>query len=118
MGRVNGPLESLQSKVITSVTGLVTVDTREVDPNMRECTFNVLVPGRRYNITVATRSGNLSASASVEGRTGESSAGGCGLRIPTLKRSLLSFSPDGVTDRQAEEFRCRQPSGLLGKTSR
>lgn len=55
---------------------MVTVDTREVDPNMRECTFNVLVPGRLYNITVATRSGNLSASAWVEGRTGESPAGG------------------------------------------
>ncbi|KAM9705755.1 receptor-type tyrosine-protein phosphatase beta isoform 1-T2 [Menidia menidia] len=47
----------------------VTVDTREVEPNMRECTFNVLTPGRRYAITVATRSHNLSTSASVEGRT-------------------------------------------------
>lgn len=37
---------------------------------MRECTFNVLTPGRRYVITVATRSRNLSSSVSVEGRTG------------------------------------------------
>ncbi|CAG5926580.1 unnamed protein product [Menidia menidia] len=50
-------------------TDNVTVDTREVEPNMRECTFNVLTPGRRYAITVATRSHNLSTSASVEGRT-------------------------------------------------
>uniref|UniRef100_A0A3Q3W1C4 protein-tyrosine-phosphatase n=1 Tax=Mola mola TaxID=94237 RepID=A0A3Q3W1C4_MOLML len=48
----------------------VTVDTREVEPNMRECTFNVLTPGRQYSITVTTRSRNLSSSVSVEGRTG------------------------------------------------
>lgn len=46
------------------------MDTREVEPNMRECTFNVLTPGRRYTITVTTRSRNLSSSVSVEGRTG------------------------------------------------
>uniref|UniRef100_A0A8C4DSE1 protein-tyrosine-phosphatase n=1 Tax=Dicentrarchus labrax TaxID=13489 RepID=A0A8C4DSE1_DICLA len=47
----------------------VTVDTREVGPNMRECTFNVLTPGRLYTITVTTRSRNLNASVSVDGRT-------------------------------------------------
>lgn len=51
-------------------TGNITVDTREVEPNMRECTFNVLTPGRYYTITVATMSRNLSSSVSVEGRTG------------------------------------------------
>ncbi|CAN9508322.1 unnamed protein product [Ophioblennius macclurei] len=47
----------------------VTMDTREVDAKMRENTFNVLTPGRRYTITVTTRSNNLSTSVSVEGRT-------------------------------------------------
>uniref|UniRef100_A0A3B3TMT4 protein-tyrosine-phosphatase n=1 Tax=Poecilia latipinna TaxID=48699 RepID=A0A3B3TMT4_9TELE len=45
---------------------------RHGNPNMRECTFNVLTPGRQYVITVATRSGNLNTSVSVEGRTGVS----------------------------------------------
>jgi len=47
------------------------VDTRSVEPNMRECTFNVLTPGRKYTVTVTTRSGNLNTSVSLEGRTGE-----------------------------------------------
>lgn len=46
------------------------MDTREVEPNMRECTFNVLTPGRDYTIIVATMSRNLSSSLSVDGRTG------------------------------------------------
>uniref|UniRef100_A0A3B3V3C4 protein-tyrosine-phosphatase n=1 Tax=Poecilia latipinna TaxID=48699 RepID=A0A3B3V3C4_9TELE len=41
-----------------------------------ECTFNVLTPGRQYVITVATRSGNLNTSVSVEGRTGVLSSSG------------------------------------------
>lgn len=41
-----------------------------MEPNMRECTFNVLTPGRLYSITVTTRSGTLNTSVSVEGRTG------------------------------------------------
>uniref|UniRef100_A0A3B3TNW6 protein-tyrosine-phosphatase n=1 Tax=Poecilia latipinna TaxID=48699 RepID=A0A3B3TNW6_9TELE len=40
------------------------------------CTFNVLTPGRQYVITVATRSGNLNTSVSVEGRTGVLSSSG------------------------------------------
>uniref|UniRef100_A0A665TBP3 protein-tyrosine-phosphatase n=1 Tax=Echeneis naucrates TaxID=173247 RepID=A0A665TBP3_ECHNA len=44
--------------------------SREVEPNMKECTFNVLQPGRRFVITVTTRSGKLNTSVSVEGRTG------------------------------------------------
>ncbi|XP_053718746.1 receptor-type tyrosine-protein phosphatase beta [Synchiropus splendidus] len=47
----------------------VTLHTRQVEPNTRECTFNVLTPGRRYTITVTTRSWNLNASVEVEGRT-------------------------------------------------
>ena len=46
------------------------MDTREVEPNMRECTFNVLTPGRLYTITVTTRSGKLNTSVLLEGRTG------------------------------------------------
>ncbi|XP_056131706.1 receptor-type tyrosine-protein phosphatase beta-like [Lampris incognitus] len=49
--------------------GNITMDTREVEPNMRECTFNVLTPGRLYIITVTTKAGPLSSSASVEGWT-------------------------------------------------
>uniref|UniRef100_A0A3Q2EEM7 Fibronectin type-III domain-containing protein n=1 Tax=Cyprinodon variegatus TaxID=28743 RepID=A0A3Q2EEM7_CYPVA len=45
------------------------VGTREVDSNTRECTFNVLTPGRHYTITVTTRRGKLNTSVSVEGRT-------------------------------------------------
>lgn len=47
------------------------MDTRELQPNTRECTFNVLVPGRLYTVTVTTRSGTLNASVSLQGRTGE-----------------------------------------------
>ncbi|XP_069760174.1 receptor-type tyrosine-protein phosphatase beta isoform X2 [Narcine bancroftii] len=35
----------------------------------KECSFSGLVPGRKYTITVTTISGQLSKSASVEGRT-------------------------------------------------
>lgn len=38
---------------------------------MRECTFNVLMPGRVFTITVTTKSGELNSSVSVLGRTGE-----------------------------------------------
>ncbi|KAJ8373768.1 hypothetical protein SKAU_G00043480 [Synaphobranchus kaupii] len=50
--------------------GGVTVAERHLSRDMRECTFNVLVPGRLYSILVATNSGDLSSSASVTGRTG------------------------------------------------
>ncbi|XP_065807376.1 receptor-type tyrosine-protein phosphatase beta isoform X1 [Labrus bergylta] len=64
----HAPSGSRDSYFLTLSHGNVTVD-REVEPNMRECTFNVLTPGRRYNITVATRSGKLNSSVSVEGTT-------------------------------------------------
>ncbi|XP_061662406.1 receptor-type tyrosine-protein phosphatase beta isoform X2 [Syngnathoides biaculeatus] len=65
----HAPSGSRDAYFLTLRHGDVTVDTREVEPHARECTFNVLTPGRTYDISVATASGNLSASASVEGRT-------------------------------------------------
>ncbi|XP_027007234.2 receptor-type tyrosine-protein phosphatase beta isoform X1 [Tachysurus fulvidraco] len=50
-------------------TGSTAVKTRELPRDMRECTFNVLVPGRLYKIVVTTTSGNLNSSAAVTGRT-------------------------------------------------
>ncbi|XP_020781984.1 receptor-type tyrosine-protein phosphatase beta isoform X1 [Boleophthalmus pectinirostris] len=47
----------------------VTVATRKVQASMRECTFNVLTPGRHYTITVVSRSGTENSSVSVEGQT-------------------------------------------------
>ncbi|AWO98279.1 putative receptor-type tyrosine-protein phosphatase beta [Scophthalmus maximus] len=67
----------------------VTVDTREVEPNMRECTFNVLTPGRRFTVTVTTRSGKLNTSVSLEGRT-----------VPMALRSI-TLSSSGVDSLQA-----------------
>lgn len=68
----HAPSGSRDSYFLTLRHSNVTVDTREVEPNMRECTFNVLTPGRQYSITVTTRSRSLNTSVSVEGRTGES----------------------------------------------
>ncbi|XP_077400603.1 receptor-type tyrosine-protein phosphatase beta isoform X2 [Vanacampus margaritifer] len=65
----HAPSGSRDAYFLTLRHGNVTVDTREVEPHMRECTFNVLTPGRIYNITVTTRSGNLNASVFVQGRT-------------------------------------------------
>lgn len=60
----------LQGLMSSCIIDNVTMDTREVEPNMRECTFNVLTPGTLYTITVTTRSGRLNTSVSLEGRTG------------------------------------------------
>uniref|UniRef100_A0A3B5A9G7 protein-tyrosine-phosphatase n=1 Tax=Stegastes partitus TaxID=144197 RepID=A0A3B5A9G7_9TELE len=57
---------------------------QEVEPNMRECTFNVLTPGRQYTITVTTRSRKLNTSVSIEGRTGESSSRPVGTKSVTV----------------------------------
>ncbi|XP_029901748.1 receptor-type tyrosine-protein phosphatase beta-like isoform X2 [Myripristis murdjan] len=65
----HAPSAARDSYFLTIRHGNDTVDTREVEPNMRECTFNVLTPGRLYAITVTTRSGKLNSSVSVEGRT-------------------------------------------------
>ncbi|KAG7218591.1 hypothetical protein INR49_019412 [Caranx melampygus] len=65
----HAPSGSRDGYFLTITHDNVTMDTREVEPNMRECTFNVLTPGRRYTITVTTRSGKLNTSVCVEGRT-------------------------------------------------
>ncbi|KAM8739685.1 receptor-type tyrosine-protein phosphatase beta [Acanthopagrus schlegelii] len=65
----HAPSGSRDDYFLTIRHGNVTVDTRKVESNMRECTFNVLTPGRLYTITVTTRSWSLNASVSVEGRT-------------------------------------------------
>ncbi|XP_038161140.1 receptor-type tyrosine-protein phosphatase beta isoform X2 [Cyprinodon tularosa] len=66
------------------------VGTREVDSNTRECTFNVLTPGRRYTITVTTRRGKLNTSVSVEGRTAP------------MALSTIKLSNTGVSSLQAQ----------------
>ncbi|XP_058272942.1 receptor-type tyrosine-protein phosphatase beta isoform X2 [Hemibagrus wyckioides] len=50
-------------------TGSTAIMTRTLSRDMRECTFNVLVPGRLYKIVVITTSENLNSSAAVTGRT-------------------------------------------------
>ncbi|XP_016340007.1 receptor-type tyrosine-protein phosphatase beta isoform X4 [Sinocyclocheilus anshuiensis] len=45
------------------------IHTRTLSRDMRECTFNVLTPGRLYDITVTTTTKNLRGSATVKGRT-------------------------------------------------
>ncbi|KAB5542066.1 hypothetical protein PHYPO_G00087170 [Pangasianodon hypophthalmus] len=50
-------------------TGSTAIQTRRLTRDMRECTFNVLVPGRLYKIVVITTSGDLRSSAAVTGRT-------------------------------------------------
>ncbi|ROL52166.1 Receptor-type tyrosine-protein phosphatase beta [Anabarilius grahami] len=53
---------------------------------MRECTFNVLTPGRLYDITVTTITQNIHSSATLKGRT-----------LP-LKVNHLKLSNMGKTD--------------------
>lgn len=64
----------------------VTVVLRQTDPativaqrvlswEARECTVDVLTPGRLYTVTVATHSGDLSSSASVTARTSKPTSG-------------------------------------------
>uniref|UniRef100_A0A3Q3J0X5 protein-tyrosine-phosphatase n=1 Tax=Monopterus albus TaxID=43700 RepID=A0A3Q3J0X5_MONAL len=74
---------------VLCLAGNVTMDMREVEPNMRECTFNVLTPGRQYTITVTTRSGKLNTSVSLEGRT-----------VPMALRAI-TLSSSGVDSLQA-----------------
>ncbi|XP_062850734.1 receptor-type tyrosine-protein phosphatase beta [Trichomycterus rosablanca] len=49
--------------------GSTVIQTRRINRDMRECTFNVLIPGCLYRIVLLTTSGNLRSSASVTGRT-------------------------------------------------
>lgn len=47
----------------------ITVAQRYLSWEARDCTFNLLTPGRLYTITVVTNSRNLSSSVSVTART-------------------------------------------------
>uniref|UniRef100_A0A8C2B124 protein-tyrosine-phosphatase n=1 Tax=Cyprinus carpio TaxID=7962 RepID=A0A8C2B124_CYPCA len=49
--------------------GDVTVDTQTLSRGVQECSFNKLMPGHTYMITVTTNSGDRSSSAHVSGRT-------------------------------------------------
>ncbi|KAM9569680.1 LOW QUALITY PROTEIN: receptor-type tyrosine-protein phosphatase beta-like [Salvelinus alpinus] len=49
--------------------GNTVVSQRTLSRDTRECTFNVLTPGRQYAIAVTTNSGGLNSSTSVIGRT-------------------------------------------------
>ncbi|XP_062374632.1 receptor-type tyrosine-protein phosphatase beta [Sardina pilchardus] len=49
--------------------GNTTLGVRELNADMRECTFNVLTPGRAYQINVLTITGAFCSSASLTGRT-------------------------------------------------
>ncbi|KAM4615531.1 receptor-type tyrosine-protein phosphatase beta isoform 2-T2 [Polymixia lowei] len=96
----HAPSASRDGYFLEILHGNVTVDTREVEPNMRECTFNVLTPGRLYTIVVTTRSGELNSSASVEGRT-----------VPMALRSITLTS----TARRADSLQAswEKPPGDL-----
>lgn len=63
----------------------ITVAQRYLSWEARDCTFNLLTPGRLYTITVVTNSRNLSSSVSVTARTST-----CNF-IP-----LLLFCKDGM----------------------
>ncbi|XP_067248538.1 receptor-type tyrosine-protein phosphatase beta isoform X2 [Chanodichthys erythropterus] len=62
------------------------IQTRTLSRDMRECTFNVLMPGRLYDITVTTITQNIHSSATLRGRT-----------LP-LKVNHLKLSNKGNTD--------------------
>ncbi|CAL8263724.1 unnamed protein product [Merluccius merluccius] len=55
--------------VLRQVKPAAVVSERTLPWEARECTFNVLTPGRQYTVTVTTSSGNLSSSVSVSGWT-------------------------------------------------
>ncbi|XP_071358244.1 receptor-type tyrosine-protein phosphatase beta-like [Trachinotus anak] len=95
----HAPSGSRVSYFLTIRHDNVTVDTREVDPNMRECTFNVLTPGRHYTITVTTRSGKLNTSVSVEGRTVPNALHAINLRSSGVNSLQASWEkPPGDVD--------------------
>uniref|UniRef100_A0A8C1LK06 protein-tyrosine-phosphatase n=1 Tax=Cyprinus carpio TaxID=7962 RepID=A0A8C1LK06_CYPCA len=75
------------------------IQTRTLSRDMRECTFNVLTPGRLYDITVTTTMKNLCSSATVMGRT-----------LP-LKVNRLKLSNKGKSDSLNASW--EKPSGDL-----
>nr|ACN64933.1 protein tyrosine phosphatase [Danio rerio] len=62
------------------------IQTRNLSRDMRECTFNVLTPGRLYDITVTTTAKIIRSSATLQGRT------------QPLKVNHLKLSNKGSTD--------------------
>ncbi|KAG7278994.1 hypothetical protein CRUP_001935 [Coryphaenoides rupestris] len=52
--------------VLRQVEPAAVLSERTLPWEARECTFNVLTPGRQYTVTVTTSSGNLSSSVSVD----------------------------------------------------
>uniref|UniRef100_A0A8C1IAS0 protein-tyrosine-phosphatase n=1 Tax=Cyprinus carpio TaxID=7962 RepID=A0A8C1IAS0_CYPCA len=75
------------------------IQTRTLSRDMRECTFNVLTPGRLYDITVTTTTKNMRSSATVKGRT-----------LP-LKVNHLKLSNKGQSDSLNASW--EKPSGDL-----
>ncbi|XP_052370533.1 receptor-type tyrosine-protein phosphatase beta-like [Oncorhynchus keta] len=65
----HAPNSARDSYAVELRHGNATVATRDLTRDMRECTFNVLMPGRVFTITVTTKSGELNSSVSVLGRT-------------------------------------------------
>uniref|UniRef100_A0A3B3QLF1 protein-tyrosine-phosphatase n=1 Tax=Paramormyrops kingsleyae TaxID=1676925 RepID=A0A3B3QLF1_9TELE len=63
------PLADWDSYTVVLIQAGIAIAERRLMRDMRECTFNVLTPGRPYTIQVTTISGDLSSSASVVGRT-------------------------------------------------
>ncbi|XP_036432937.1 receptor-type tyrosine-protein phosphatase beta [Colossoma macropomum] len=60
---------SWSSYTVKLYYGNSSTQTRILDRGMRECTFNVLTPGRLYSIVVTTTSGSFNSYATVTGRT-------------------------------------------------
>ncbi|KAI9518090.1 hypothetical protein NQZ68_040211 [Dissostichus eleginoides] len=95
----HAPSGSRDKYLLTLRHGNVTVDMREVEPNMRECTFNVLTPGRLYTVTVTTRSGELNASVSLQGRTVPMALCALTLRTSGVNSLIASWEkPPGEVD--------------------
>ncbi|XP_077956952.1 receptor-type tyrosine-protein phosphatase beta isoform X2 [Gasterosteus aculeatus] len=95
----HAPSGSRDSYFLTIRHAGVTMDTRELQPNTRECTFNVLVPGRLYTVTVTTRSGTLNASVSLQGRTVPMALGAVTLSSSGVSRLRASWDkPPGDVD--------------------
>ncbi|XP_067906520.1 receptor-type tyrosine-protein phosphatase beta isoform X2 [Heterodontus francisci] len=63
------PVTELERYLILLKDTERTMMNKSLAKDAKECTFSGLVPGRKYTVTVTTISGDLSKSASIEGRT-------------------------------------------------
>ncbi|XP_038636399.1 receptor-type tyrosine-protein phosphatase beta isoform X1 [Scyliorhinus canicula] len=63
------PVTELERYIISLKDSERTRMNKSLAKDAKECTFSGLVPGRKFTVTVTTISGDLSKSASVEGRT-------------------------------------------------